>query len=125
MSYSKKTGYSYQRSGAVGGQGKKKQKGYKYSGAKPQKRRGYSDTARYEDGGVVGNMADQARLNALKALEIDMAQVGGETLFQRFEEGGLVRSQDEYESEETENEEDGSYGDLSRSELIELLRSRR
>ena len=126
MSYNSKDGYGYQRSGAQGGHGPKKEKGYKYSGAKPQKRKGYSDTGKYEDGGIVTDKSTQARLNALKSLEADMAAIGGETLFQRFEEGGLVKSQKEYESDEYESEEKNyGYEDLSRSELIALLRNRR
>lgn len=102
----------------------------KYPAKKPfPKRKGWSDEGmpRYEDGGVVQSkdaMKQEARINALKTLEQDMALLGGESLFQRFEDGGIVKAKIDFEND-FEDESDDSYDELSRSELIELLRRRR
>ena len=126
--YSSKEGYkSYAK--AKGGSGVKKEKGYQYPITKPKKRKGWDDSGKYEDGGVVGGIEDRVKVSSLEMLEKEMASLGGEGLFgeltQRFKDGGVVKSEsyeDEEEYEEENDEED--FGDYSRSELIEMLRRR-
>ena len=141
-----------------GGYGEKKTKGYNYEINKPTKRKGYSDTAnyycekgsgkypslkshpkrkgwsdfgRYEDGGVVGGIEDQAKLNAILQLRDDMSVLGSndlvEGLKQKFKDGGVVKSQIDHEIENGYHEEEGterSIKSLSADELFELLDSR-
>ena len=103
----------------------------KYPALKPHpKRAGWNDTGRYEDGGIVGDKEDQARLKALKQLEQDMAILGGESLFgelkQKFKDGGIVESELEIEEVEEDNSSNSiDFDELSRSELIELLKRRK
>lgn len=75
----------------------------------------------YEDGGVV-----QSRLNALEDLRDQMAAMGGEALSKfnpkAYEDGGIVESEDG--EDESKSESSINLDDLSRDQLIELLKNR-
>lgn len=106
------------------------------SGAKYAKRKGWSDSGdggyqydgkklKYEDGGVVG-LEGEAKREALISLRNQMQELSGSSLSSslnksnRYEDGGIVeRHDDEFEGEST-----SAYDELSREELIKLLKNR-
>ena len=88
------------------------------------KRQGWNDHGvehAYQDGGIVS-----ARLNALEDLRDQMASIGGESLNNfnpnAYEDGGIV--EDHGREDESENESSIDLDDLSRDQLIELLKNR-
>ena len=99
-----------------------------YSGKAYSKRKGHNDHGvdhKYKDGGIVG----AAKKSALMDLKSKMSSMGGDSLFDNldndtpknnYEDGGIVESNDENESEESGNK----YDDLSREELLALLQNR-
>ena len=106
----------------------------------------YGKKPKYEDGGIVSD----AKKNALLDLKSKMANMGGDSLFSSldnqeedaYKDGGVVKASviakdkkglkeglekaadivDEYKMDHDDSEDSDDYGDLSREELLKLLR---
>ena len=126
----------------------KKKKGYKLGGvvgtteyAQSAYKNGGIAKKKYQDGGIVESKgstmsekeneskgASSAKRNALKGLKETMVSMGGNSLFNsldsskeaKYEDGGIVESQEEESSEEAVS----AYDDLSKEELIKLLNNK-